>query len=262
MKTTAAVSLKNFSVEKRPVIKNPNDIVDKLTSDYRAVFGEKLLSVVMYGCAVTHEYVPGSSSINIFLLVTDSSLEHIHNCMDIHKYWYRRGVMTPLIMSRDFFETSLDLYPVDYLHIQSNYRVLFGEDVFSTLDIQKEHLRMQCERELKQLSLNLREEYLQADCRKRILTDLLEDNIKRLFPLFKALLVIYGRKIPHARSELISSVEDLFGLGVSVLSDIYHGKRGLDKGCIHFYHRLTEVIDLIVGKVNQLKGREAQPLVT
>ncbi len=244
------------------MIKNPNDIVEKLTSDYRGVFGEKLISVVMYGCAVTHEYKPGSSAINIFLLVTDASLEYIHKCTDVHKYWYRRGVMTPLIMSRDFFETSLDLYPVDYLHIQSNYRVLFGEDVFSTLDIQKEHLRMQCERELKQLSLNLREEYLQADCRKKILTDLLEDTINRLFPLFNALLVINGKKIPHARSELISSVEDLFGLGVSVFSDIYHGKRGLDKSCILLCHRLTEVIDLVVGKVNQLKGREPQSLVT
>lgn len=244
------------------MIKNPNDIVDKLTSDYRAVFGEKLISVVMYGSAVTHEYIPGSSPISIFLLVADSSLEYIHKCMGVHKYWYRRGVMTPLIMSRDFFETSLDLYPVDYLHIQSNYRVLFGEDIFSTLDIQKEHLRMQCECELKQLSLNLREAYLQADCRKKALTDLLEDTINRLFPFFKALLVINGRKIPHSSSELISSVEDLFGLGVSVLSDIYHKKRDLDKNCIHFYHRLTEIIDLVVGKVNQLKEREPQSLVT
>ncbi len=244
------------------MIKNPNDIVDKLTSDYRGVFQEKLISVVMYGCAVTHEYVPGSSPINIFLLVTDSSLEYIHKCMDIHKYWFRRGVTTPLIMSRDFFYTSLDLYPVDYLHIQSNYRVLFGEDVFSTLDIQKEHLRIQCERELKQLSLNLRAEYLQADCRKKVLKDLLEDTINYLFPFFKALLVINGKKMPHSRSELISSVEDLFGLGVSVLSDIYHGKRDLDKSCFNFCYRLTEVIDLIVGKLNQSKGRELQPSVT
>ncbi len=239
-------------LRREPMIKNPNDIVDKLTSDYRDVFGEKLISVVMYGCAVTHEYIPGSSSINIFLLVTDASMEYFHQCLDVHKYWYRRGVMTPLVMSRDFFETSLDLYPVDYLHIQSNYRVLFGEDVFNTLDIQKEHLRLQCERELKQLSLSMREEYLQAQCRKKVLTALLQDTINRLFPFFKALLVISGRKIPHAGSELISSVEDLFGLGVSVLSDIHHGKKGLEKNCIHFYHRLTDVIDLIVGKVNQL----------
>lgn len=241
------------------MIKNPNDIVGKLTSDYRGVFGEKLISVVMYGCAVTHEYIAGSSPINIFLLVTDSSLEFVHNSMAVHRYWFRRGVRTPLIMSREFFETSLDIYPVDFLHIQSNYRVLSGEDIFSTLDIQKEHLRAQCERELKELSVHLRAEYLLADCRKKTLSGLLNEMVNRLFPLFKALLVINGRKIPYATSELISSVEDLFGLGVSVLSDVYHGKRPPD--CIRLYHRLTEVVDLMISRTNQIKGLELQSLV-
>lgn len=243
------------------MIKNPNDIVDKLTSDYQSVFGDKLVSVVMYGCAVTHEYIPGSSTINIFLLVTDASLKFIQKCTAVHKYWLRRGVTTPLIMSRDFFQASLDIYPVDYLHIQSSYRVLYGEDVFSALDIQRNHLLSQCQRELKEMSLQLRTEFLLAGNRKHVISELLNETVNRLFPLFKALLVLNGLKIPHSSSELISSIEDLFGLGVSILSDVYNGKRRLESDCIRFYERLTDVVDLMAVRVTQIKIRESQSSV-
>lgn len=239
------------------MIKNPNDIVDKLTSDYLDVFGKDLVSVVMYGSAVTHEYIPGSSDINIFLLVGDASLECISRCIPVHKYWVRRGVATPLIMSRDFFQASLDVYPVDFLHIQSNYRVLYGDDIFSTLDIQKEFLRIQCGRELKDLSLQLRTEYLRLEGNKRSLSEKLIETIYKLFPLFKALLILNGCKIPYGKSELIASVEDLFGLGASVLSDVYNGNRHLESDCLLLYGRLIAAVDIMVSGVN-VNWRESQ----
>lgn len=240
------------------MIKNPNDIVGKLTSDYLGIFGDALISVVMYGSAVTHEYIPGSSDINILLLVSDVSLQKLHKCIPVHKYWLRRGVVTPLILGRDFFLSTVHIYPIDYLHIQSNYRVLWGEDVFSTLEIQKDHLRVHCERELKEHSLQLRTCYLRAEGSRRVISDALVETVDKLLPLFKALIVLDGRKIPHSKSELISSVEDLFGLGASVLSDVYNGRRCSESDCINLYERLLSVVDLMADGVNRIMGYQPQ----
>lgn len=239
------------------MIKNPNDIVEKLTSDYLDVFGDELISVIMYGSAVTHEYVPGFSEISIFILVNQCPLENIHKCIPVYKYWLSRGVGTPLIMSRAQFNASINNYPIDYLHIQSNYRVLLGEDFFSNLDIKREYLRSQCDKELKDLVIQLRIDYLQAKGHRHELSEVLIQTVRKLLPLFKALLVLDDRKIPHGTSELISSVEDLFGLGASVLSDVYFGKR-LESDCTSLFSRLIVTIELMADKINHIKGLEMQ----
>ena len=100
------------------MIKNPNDIVEELIADYLAVFGNELVSAVMYGSAVTHEYRPGKSDINIALVLVDNTIKRLTQSLSIQKKWQRNGVSIPLFMTKEYIAGSLDSYPVEFLDMQ------------------------------------------------------------------------------------------------------------------------------------------------
>jgi hypothetical protein len=75
---------------------------------------------------------------------------------------------------------------------------------------------------LKDLALYLRREFVQCEANPAVLATLLDGSIRRLLPVFKALLVLSEKAIPSTKSDIIAAVEDLHNLGISVLSDIFH----------------------------------------
>ena len=235
------------------MIKNPNDIVEELISDYLVIFGSDLISAVLYGSAVSHEFSPGKSDINTVFVLTDTSLKRIQTCYSVYKKWNKQGVAVPLFMTRAYIETSLDSYPIEFLDIQSNHRILYGEDVISGIKLEKEHLRLQCERELKGIALHLKTEFLRASGSKKEMEYLLSASIRKLIPLFKAILVLNDLKIPNAKSEAISAVEDLYGLGASAVSDIFYSSQHFKRDIVELSDRFAKTIDLIVEKIDQKK---------
>jgi predicted nucleotidyltransferase len=204
------------------VIKNPNDIVEEMVTDYRNAFGNNLISIVMYGSAVTHEYHPGVSDINIAIVLDDNSIDIVSKGMDVHKKWRRRRVSVPFFMTPDYIQRSLDTYPVEFLDMQTNYRVLCGDDPLAQININPEHIRIQCERELKGAALHLRSGYIKCGGDFRQVHKLMQSSVRLMLPVFKSLLVFGGRAVSKTKADIVSAVEDLYHLDVSVLWNAYN----------------------------------------
>jgi len=202
------------------IIKNPNDIVEQYVADYQAALGDNLVSVVMYGSAVTHEYKPGVSDINTILVVKKNNIPEIQKCKAISQRWHKQKISLPFFMTQDYIAQSLDSYPVEFIDIKSMYKVLFGEDVFANLDIKKNDIRLQCERELKGVALHLRREYMHIPDRSKDMYQLLTVSFKKIIPLFKAILVLEDKCIPNLRSDIIMAIEDTFNLNISVFTNV------------------------------------------
>jgi hypothetical protein len=231
------------------VIKNPNDIIENLIGDYLKVFGDGLIGAVLYGSAVSHEYSPGRSDINFALFLKDNSISRLRNCVETQKRWSRKGVSVPLFLTREYIKSSLDTFPIEFLDMQSCYRLLYGEDILSTIEIEKGYLRLQCERELKGVMLHLRSEFIRAENRAGSLRKLLSFSMRKLIPLFKAILVLNDRKIPSTKYEIISAVEDLYGFGASALSDVFQLSNG-NKDLAGLFDRFTALVDTITGYID------------
>jgi hypothetical protein len=235
-------------------VKNPHQIVEAFVADYQGVFGENLISVIMYGSAVTHEFKPGVSDINMAIILADTSMAHIGRCTLIQSKWSRCAVATPFFISKEFIVSSKDTYPVEFLDMKSNYRILYGDDLLAGIEINREHLRMQCERELKGVALHLRRAFVESQGRPKVIASVLEISIRRLLPVFKALLVLAGKNIPGTKSDIIASIEDQHNLGISVLSDIFHaGEKKLKYRSSEMYADYVKVVDLLVSKVDLLE---------
>ncbi|MBN1602121.1 MAG: hypothetical protein JW915_10960 [Chitinispirillaceae bacterium] len=235
-------------------INHPNQIVDTLISDYRDAFGDILHSVIMYGSALSHEYVQGKSEVNLLVVLTDTSTEVLHKSIEVNKRWLKRGIVIPSFMTPHYIKSSLDSFPVEFVNIQCSYKVLYGDDLIRNLAINRESIRRQCERDLKEMIHYLKTEYLKVSGQK-IHIKVLELSLERLFPLFRAILVLNDRKIPSSRSEIITSIEDIFCIGSSALSDVFLQKCkniSYEKS----FDEFVKIVDMMVLYIDEMSVQE------
>ncbi len=206
------------------MIRNPNNIVDRLVEDFNRVAGGRILSITMYGDAVSHEYRPGESKVDILIVLNDVSMDVLTAFSRVQAFWMRRGISSPLYLSPVLIESLIDIFPLEFLDMRHAYRVLYGEDFLADLRIKKNSLRLQCERELACLALHLRLEFVGACRDARKMKKTLALSMRRLNPILKGILAVYERKIPTSSTDLISAVEDICGLEASVLYNLYNSR--------------------------------------
>jgi hypothetical protein len=208
------------------IVKNPNDIVSELVDDYSSAFGDLLLGVVMYGSAVSHEYKPGISEITILLILKSDAIECVKRCLVVAQKWRKRKVAVPLFMTPASIESAAGFYPVEFLDIQTNHRVLMGEDYFSRLDIGGNSLRLQCQRDLRDVSAALRRRFVGGGGKDSAVRAVMRESMEKMLPVFKAILRLNNKSIPKIRSDLVMAVEDVCGMGASAFSAMLNLERG------------------------------------
>ena len=192
----------------------------QVADDYRRVYGQDIVSVILYGSALTADYVPGKSDLNLLIVLSEEGIHRLHLAHDLVGRWRKKRVGTPLFLTKTYLDSSLDTFPIEFLNIKRNYLVIQGEDVLAGLSFKKEFVRMQCERELKGKLLLLRERYVETGGKGRILRDLIAASLPTFTFIFKGLLHLLGEEVPATRPEAISLVARRFKLDEGLFRDL------------------------------------------
>jgi hypothetical protein len=152
-----------------------------LAADLQGVFGTRLYSVVAYGPRLDGH---ASAPLTALALVSSLGVGDLEACGRLEAGWRRGGVATPLIQPRHEFESSLDVFPLEYGEIIRAHAHVFGPDPFVGITIGKADLRHACETQIKSHLVHLREGYIEAAGRLEAVADL----VKEAAPPFAALL--------------------------------------------------------------------------
>ena len=54
--------------------KDPREIFQDIIDDYKGLFNEDLISIILYGSAVGKDYQPGKSDINFMIVLSDEGM--------------------------------------------------------------------------------------------------------------------------------------------------------------------------------------------
>jgi predicted nucleotidyltransferase len=208
---------------------HPEDLFPEVIEDTKALFGDDLVSIILYGSATGKDYRPGKSDINFMIVLSETGIEELHLALGTVKKWKKRRVATPLFLSKFYIESSMDVFPVEYLNFQSNHRVVYGEDVLKDLSFDPELLRLQCEREIKGKLLLLREAYLESAGKAKALKDVISRSIGTFAAIFKALLFLKGEEGPSETREIIKISCRVFNLEASVFERLLDVKLEKEK---------------------------------
>jgi hypothetical protein len=206
---------------------------DKLPSAVRNVFipflrqlqdlnGINLVSVFVYGSAAGHDFNPKHSDINSCVVLQQVDLPSLRNNMKIVKQVKSKKITAPLFLTEDHIQTSLDVFPIEFLDMKENHILLFGKDLLSGIDIKGEHIRLFCEQQLKGKLIRIRQAYVEIGLKKGGLEALLKESLSALIPVFRNVIRLKGQTPPTNKQEIIQATADLFSLDPSVMLDIYN----------------------------------------
>ena len=113
--------------------KEPKEVFEEFVSDCKKIFGDDLVSIILYGSAAEGNYRPGKSDINFLVVLTEDGIDALDRALKKTGKWRKRNIATPLFLSGQYIQTSVDAYPLEYLNFQRHYQVVFGRDVLRDL---------------------------------------------------------------------------------------------------------------------------------
>lgn len=190
--------------------KKPDEIFSEITGDCRRIFGEELISILLYGSAAREDYIPGKSDLNFLITLTDRGIERLDGALEVVGRWRKRNVAVPLFMTRSYITGSQDSYPVEFLNMKRHYRVVSGEDVLAPLAFDLRHVRLQIEREFRGKLLHLRRGYLATEGKVNKVRDLIGASLTAFVSLFGALLFLKKQEIPNGKRDIIAAAATAF----------------------------------------------------
>jgi predicted nucleotidyltransferase len=224
------------------------------TDQLRQVFGDNLLSVMLYGSYVSGSYVRGVSDINILVILEASDPAQLDVLGTKTHRLMRRHRITPLIMTRAQFRNSADVFPMEYADISERNRVLFGEDETGSLNLEKGNLRHQLEERLRGVMSSLRQIIIASRGRKRILGNNLKMLVGSLNALFRGLLRLKGiEDIPNEVDGIVEEMSRIFGMPASPFQKLLRLRRGERSEVNTLAREMLTALEELIGIVDGME---------
>ncbi|MGC9337598.1 MAG: hypothetical protein ACP5EQ_05830 [Candidatus Cloacimonadia bacterium] len=227
-----------------------------IVKEYKEIFGEKLVSIDVYGSAVTEDFHLKYSDINIAIILTDLQPETLILSQKVVRALKKKRVVTPLFLTKEYILESLDTFPIEFLTIKSAHKTIFGEDFFSSLKIESNYLRLQAERELKGKLLILRLALLENSGNSRILLNIVVTSLASFVPVLRAILVIKNEEVPKRTYDIIQKADAIIKIDLSLfytaLKIKNHQLKLKGEDFVTFFENYIHVVDNLAAFVDKL----------
>lgn len=179
-----------------------------LIENLKDTFGEKLVSVILYGSCAGSACENEFSDINLIVVIDNLLAVDLKNSAASLKDFKKTKNPLPLFMDKDEWFNSCDVYPIEYFDIKERYSILYGEDIVKPLLVEKSNLRLQCEHEVKNLLIKLRQNYLAQSNDLKAIEELLKKSSKSFFALFRATLRLTQDAVPFEHAQVIDTLAE------------------------------------------------------
>jgi hypothetical protein len=230
--------------------------LDRFVLDVRDLYGEDLVAVFLYGSATTGEHIAGRSDINVGIVLGQLTPAALRKASGHLRVWGRHGFATPVFFDPPFLRDALDVFPIEFLDMQTHHRALWGPDLLADLRVGAEPLRRQCEAELRGKLLKLRQAYVESSRSPKDLEAVLVSAVNGLIVLAMTVLRLAGREDRGRTAEILDRVEAQLNVSVTRLRTVWRLKRGeirvtgveLDgvyQGVLEEFQRLVQVVDAL-----------------
>lgn len=183
----------------------------------RAALGQEFVAAYLTGSVLQHGFDPQHSAVNLLVVaraLPASVLNAVARALPAQKSPPR---VEPLFLTRHQIESSLDVFPIEWVEIQERHLRLEGDDVFGALEVPRTYLRLQCEQELRGKHIRLRQAYLLHHGDAAEMGRALRASASGFATLFRTLLRLCGETPPADPARVIERLAELFKLDTQAL---------------------------------------------
>ena len=206
------------------------DDTQKLLQTYvkevKGQFGEQLEGVLLYGSAVRGEFLPGRSNLNILLLVSSYDSAILNQYSALHRQWNKEQIVAPLFLTEEELRVSAEVFPLEFLEIQEQHRVLGGRDPFIGFHVKTDRLREAVVQGFMSHLLRLRQRYVEGTGADEATNILLSLSVTSIIPLLRGVQRLLNRPVLSHSDAVVEDVAAHLKLDLQGLLDILLLKRG------------------------------------
>ncbi|MCK5139448.1 MAG: hypothetical protein KAQ85_06375 [Thermodesulfovibrionia bacterium] len=218
---------------------------------------EKIHSIYVTGTAITDDFDTKISDVNSIFVLKKMDLKFLELLAPLGKKYGKNKVAAPLIMTPEYIQRSLDVFPIEFLNFKLIHTSVHGEDILENIEIKPIDLRHQCERELKTKLIWLRQGYISSLGNRNILTEGFVNSISGFIPLFRGIIILLGKEPPVRQREVITALSEAAQINTDVFAKVLkekHQKMKLSlqelNTIFEDYYTATEKLGAIVNEIS------------
>ena len=218
--------------------------------------GDELIAIILYGGLARQDYAPTTSNVNVLVVLKHVSVKTLDRIVSPIQRATRAVRLAAMVLSEDDLRSSTDVFPIKFLDMQEHHRVLWGKDVLSGLTIARDHLRLRCEQEIKNLLLRLRKVYLQRAGKSNLIKGTLTTTASAFLNSLSAVLILKTGQAPTQKSAIAEAAARELELDGNTLREVLALGRGGRKANAaelrHLYDSFMETVQKAANIVDQL----------
>lgn len=200
--------------------------LDELVSQLRQVHGDSLQAVVLYGSAASGEDITGTSDFNVLVIASAISVDTLRALGQTMRAWQEAGNPPVLEMTAAEWQSSADIFPMEYADILERHRVLYGTLPLDGITVSLPELRLQVEQEAMGKLLRLRRSIMVAGTDRERQQELLRASLSSLLVIFRAVMRLHGEAPPRDGVQVIAAVSARCGFDGAPYQRVVALKRG------------------------------------
>jgi predicted nucleotidyltransferase len=204
-----------------------NKALDAFVNEAKIVFGDRLVSIVLYGSAAEGR-LRKTSDVNIVAVVRSYTPSDAAALTSILTFTAAAIDLQVMFLLESELATASQLFAVKFSDISRRHRVLYGTDPFAAMEISKEALVARLRQVLLNQLLRLRYVYSLRNDNVEQLTQILADSIAPLRASASAFLEIRGVLFEGSKQALETVAAEIRADGykntLSIISAAREGK--------------------------------------
>jgi hypothetical protein len=182
--------------------KHLTEFVDRLKS----AAADNLVCLAAYGSAVSEEFSPDFSDVNLICVVRDYSGACLRELSPVMSWWSANKFPVPLVFSQQEITEASVVFPIEMLDIRGQHHILFGNDIFKDLNVPLDRHRFQLEHDLRTKLLFLRQHYLLSSSDDKRIGHLMLDSVANFTTLFRHTLIVMKQEVPKTKAAVIEQL--------------------------------------------------------
>lgn len=187
--------------------------LEKLTAELVKAGEGAVSCVAVFGSVARDRYLPGTSDVNLIVVLNDAAPETLSRLSAPLREAYRSHRVEPMLISASEVKRAADVFPTKFMDIQRHHLVLHGSSPFEGLRVHPNHLRLRIEQELRNMLLRVRRRYIAAVVDRDRLRELVREVVPGFAVELAALAELVGKPRPDdgSLSKLLQGSAAAFG---------------------------------------------------
>ena len=171
--------------------------LQELTQQLQQICQDNLVALILYGGLVRGSYQENRSDVNLMVVLKKADAATLQAIGAPLTAARRKSNVEPFILEEQEVACVADVFPIKILDIQRSHRVLAGRDVFGSITVDREHIRLSVEQSLRNMQLRLRRTLATHHQDRLTLERFLREMVRPLALELRQLMELKGSSSPR-----------------------------------------------------------------